>query len=324
MTARLYDVFGGTLRSELHIEELPGSSARDADWTLHVVEADGAALEGELLGTDTVYGDTHVRGFRVPDGFRLVFDDTGRFDISRDGSVITWHRPSEVELNSALADLTSRVLALALHAGGVFTLHASAVSVGGAGIAFLAPKFHGKSTLCSALVMAGARALSDDTVPIRRGSTPRLSPGLPRLKLWSDSASRFFGVGGGEPAGARKHLMDQLDVAQVERRSVAFRAAYVLNPVTGLPDGAVVTRDRLDPVSATIALVMHSKLGPVLTGSEAPVILSLAADIVQAVPVYALNIVRDLERIDEAARVVTGWHSGENLERAGIAAPGGA
>jgi hypothetical protein len=187
-----------------------------------------------LLGSDTVFGDTRVRGFRMTDGFGLVFDDTGRFDVSRDGSVITWHRPDDVELNSALADLTSRVLALALHAGGVFTLHASAVSIGGAGIAFLAPKFHGKSTLCSALVLAGARALSDDTVPVRRGSTPRLSPGLPRLKLWSDAASRFFGVGGGEPAGARKHLMDHLDVSQVERRTVPFRAAYVLNPLHSL------------------------------------------------------------------------------------------
>jgi hypothetical protein len=324
MTARLYDVFGGTLQAELHIEELPGSASRDPDWTLRVIDATAPAPEGELLGTDTVFGDTRVRGFRLTDGYGLVFDDTGRFDVSRDGSVITWHRPNEVALDSALADLTSRVLALALHASGVFTMQASAVSIGGAGIAFLAPKFHGKSTLCSALVVAGARALSDDTVPVRRGSVPRLSPGLPRLRLWSDAASRFFGVEGEPDGPARKHLMDALDASQVERRSVPFRAAYVLNPVAELPDGAVVTRDRLDMVSATIALVMHSKLGPVLTGSEAPVILSLAADIVQAVPVYALNIVRDLERIDEAARVVTEWHAGEEPEREGISAPGAA
>ena len=324
MTARLYEVFGGTLRSELRIEELPDSSARDADWTLNVIDGSSSAPEGELLGSDTVFGDTRVRGFRMADGFGLVFDDTGRFDVSRDGSVITWHRPTDVALDSALADLTSRVLALALHANGVFTLHASAVSIGGAGIAFLAPKHYGKSTFCSALVLAGARALSDDTVPVRPGSTPRLSPGLPRLKLWSDAASRFFGVEGDQAGGLRKHLMDHLDVSQVERRNVPFRAAYVLNPVAEPPDGAVVTRDRLDMVSATIALVMHSKLGPVLTGSESPVILSLAADIVHSVPVYSLNVVRDLERIDEAARVVAGWHSGEEQDRAGISAPGGA
>ena len=125
---------------------------------------------------------------------------------------------------------------------------------------------------------------------------------------------RFGGV------RAARDLMDHLEASQVERRNVLFRAAYVLNPVAELPDGAVVTRDRLDMVSATIALVMHSKLGPVLTGSESPVILSLAADIVQSVPVYSLNVVRDLERIDEAARVVTGWHSGDEPEREGISA----
>ena len=79
---------------------------------------------------------------------------------------------------SAQADITSRVLALALHAGGVFSLHASAVSIDGAGVAFLAPKHYGKSTLCSALVLAGARALSDDTVPVRPGNPPSLSPGI--------------------------------------------------------------------------------------------------------------------------------------------------
>jgi hypothetical protein len=324
MTARLYDVFGGTLRSELMIEDLPESPARDVHWTLLVVDGGAAEPDGELLGTDTVFGETLVRGYRMTDGFGLVFDDTGRFDVSSDGSIITWHRPTGVQLDSALADLTSRVLALALHAGGVFTLHASAVSIGGGGIAFLAPKFHGTSTLCSALVLAGARALSDDTVPVRQGSVPRLSPGLPRLKLWSDTASRFFGIEGDQGGATRKHLMDHLALSQVERRSVPFRAAYVLNPVTELPDGAVATRDMLDPVSATIALVMHSKLGPVLTGSEAPVVLSRAADIVQSVPVYALNLVRDLERIDDVARVVAAWHAGEEPGRVGTSAPGGA
>lgn len=312
MTARLYDVFGGTLRSELPMEELPDSSAAVADWTLRVVdEAASPAPEGEPLGSDTVVGETLVRGFRGTDGFRLVFDDTGRFDVSSDGSVITWHRPADVVVNAAAADITSRVLALALHAGGVFTLHASAVSIEGGGIAFLAPKLHGKSTLCSALVLAGARALSDDTVPVRLGETPRLSPGLPRLRLWSDAAARLFGADRDETDVLRKRLMDRLDEAQIETRTVPFRAAYVLNPVTELPDGQAVIRERLDTVAATMSLVMHAKLGPVLTGTESPVVMTRAADIARAVPVYALHVVRDLNRIDDVARQLIAWHPGE-------------
>lgn len=306
---QLYDVFGGTLRSELLLDDIPESKNRAPDWTLRVVDGN-ATPEGELLGTDTVYGETMVRGFRRADGLGLVFDDTGRFDVSADGSTITWHRPPNVAVASAQADITSRVLALALHAGGVFSLHASAVSINGEGVAFLAPKLHGKSTLCSALVLAGARALSDDTVPVRPGNPPSLSPGLPRLRLWSDSAERLFGVDRDDPATIRKHQMDHLDPSQIETRTVPFRAAYVLNPVTELPDGVPAARDLLDAVTATISLVMHAKLGPVLTGVESPVVLTRAADIARAVPVYALHIVRDLDRIDDVARLLASWHGG--------------
>jgi hypothetical protein len=306
----LYDVFGGTLKSELPLTDIPEASNRAPDWTLRVVEGQGTAPDGELLGTDTVSGDTMVRGFRRSDGLGLVFDDTGRFDVSADGSVITWHRPPNVIEASAQADITSRVLALALHAGGVFSLHASAVSIDGAGVAFLAPKRHGKSTLCSALVLAGARALSDDTVPVRPGEEPRLSPGLPRLKLWTDTAARLFGMDQDEPGTFRKHQMELLDTARVETRTVPFRAAYVLNPVTELPDGAAAARERLDAMAATMSLVMHAKLGPVLTGAESPVVLTRAADIARNVPVYALHVVRDLDRVDEVAQLLFSWHRG--------------
>lgn len=307
---QLYEVFGGTLRSDLPLAELPEAVGRAPDWTLRVVDG-SATAEGELLGTDTVFGETMVRGFRRPDGLGLVFDDTGRFDVSADGSVITWHRPPNVIVASAQADITSRVLALALHASGVFSLHASAVSIHGEGVAFLAPKGHGKSTLCSALVLAGARALSDDTVPVRPGSPPHLSPGLPRLKLWTDAAARLFGVSQDGPGTVRKHQMDQLEASQVETRSVPFRAAYILNPVTELPDGAAAARDRLETVSATMSLVMHAKLGPVLAGAESPVVLTRAAEIAESVPVYALHVVRDLERLDAVAKLLFEWHAGD-------------
>ena len=310
MTSRFYEVFGGTLRSDLPIEELPDSSAEAPDWTLRVIDdISRAEPEGEPLGFDMVYGDTRVRGFRRANGFGLVFDDTGRFDVSDDGSVITWYRSGDVVMEAVQADITSRVLALAMHARGVFTLHASAVSINGEGVAFLAPKRYGKSTLCSALVLAGARALSDDTVPVRPGVQPMLAPGLPRLRLWTDTASRLFGVEHDEQAGLRKHLMDRLDPGQIETRLVPFRAAYVLAPVTEVTDDLPATRERLDTVGATMALVMHAKLGPVLTGAESPVMLSLAADIARLVPVYALTVIRDLERVDEVAQLLFNWHT---------------
>ena len=318
MTTRQYEVFGGTLRSELPIEELPDSAPGTPDWTLRVVDVASITIDGEPLGSDVVFGETLVRGFRRTDGFGLVFDDTGRFDVSADGAVITWHRPPNVAMDSVQADITSRVLALALHASGVFTLHASAVSIDGAGVAFVAPKHHGKSTLCSALVLAGARALSDDTVPVRPGRVPHLSPGLPRLRLWSDAAARLFGQDRESSEPMRKHLMDRLDESRIERNDVPFRAAYVLNPVAELPDGAPARRDKLDTVPATMALVMHAKLGSVLTGVESPVVLSRAADIAELVPVYVLHIVRDLAVIDDVAKLLFDWHAPGAASASGV------
>lgn len=303
----LYTVFGGAFRSAVPFDDLPASTAQTADWTLIEAGAFGGA-RGEQLGEDIVYGTTLVRGFRTGSGYALEFDDTGRFEISENGATITWYRPPDAVLDSARADITSRVLALALHARGVFSLHASAVSLPVGGLTFMAPKHHGKSTLCSALVLAGARALSDDTVPVRPGNPTLISPGLPRLRLWSDSAARLFGV---EPKDdtVRKRLMDELDETRIETRSIPYAAAYVLAPVTGLPDGSAVARVPLDPVSATIALIAHSKLGPVLAGSESPAMLALASEIARSVPVYTLHIVRDLDRIEEVARTIIDWHS---------------
>jgi hypothetical protein len=303
---QLYGVFGGTLSSELQIDELPAAGSHAPDWTLRVIDGVGPTPPGEFLGSDVVFGETRVRGYRDGDGYALVFDDTGRFDISAGGSEIRWHRPPNVEQEAVQADITSRVLALALHAGGVFTLHASAVSIAGTGVAFLAPKRHGKSTLCSALVLEGARALSDDTVPVRPGAVPHLSPGVPRLRLWTDAAARLFGTE--EEPTLRKRIMDRLEAHQVETGTVPFGAAYILNPVTELPGGVAAWRERLDTVGATMSLVMHSKIGAVLAGSESTVVLSRAAEIASAVPVYALHVVRDLERIGEVAGLLVDWH----------------
>jgi hypothetical protein len=312
---RVYTVFGGALRSAVPFDDLPESPSGAADWTLRATGA-FAGSGGELLGEDIVYGTTLVRGYRTGSGFALEFDDTGRFEVSKDGSSIVWHRPEAAVLDAARADITSRVLALALHARGVFSLHASAVSLpSGEGITFMAPKHHGKSTLCSALVLAGARALSDDTVPVRPGNPPLISPGLPRLRLWSDAASRLFGVGSKDEA-ITKRLMDQLDDSQIETRSIPFRAAYVLSPAADLPDGAAAARLRLAPVSATIALVAHSKLGPVLSGSESPTMLALASEIARVVPVYTLHVVRDLDRVEEAARTIMEWHAPSHRDHA--------
>jgi hypothetical protein len=124
------------------------------------------AADAQMLGEDDVQQGVRVRLYRSADGFRLEYDDTGTFDISADGSQIFWCPGASVAMQAVEMDLIGRVLAAAMHAAGTLCLHGSAVAVNGGGIAFLAPKFHGKSTLAQAMVAAGARLATNNVVPI--------------------------------------------------------------------------------------------------------------------------------------------------------------
>src|SRR5262245_46305873 len=186
-----YRLFGGVLRSDLDFPELPSAHDRERPtWTLRSIQGNAPEPNGEQLGTDQVNADVRVVLYRQPAGYRMIFDDTGCFDISADGSTITWYRSNDVDTGNARADLTGRVLAAALHARGTTCLHGSAIVLNRQAIGFIAPKRHGKSTLALALVSAGARLLTDDTLPVAAGPPARAYPGLHAARLWPDSAAR--------------------------------------------------------------------------------------------------------------------------------------
>ena len=305
-----YHVFGDRLRSPILFPELREAPTGAATWTL-TVEPSNSQLpaSAEALGEDLVFGDCKVRAYKLPDGsFSLVFDDTGRFDVSPDGRNIVWKRPDNVVEEAARADVVSRVLALAMHATGILTLHASAVSIDGQGIAFFAPKFHGKSTIAAALVRLGARLLTDDTLPIRLESGLML-PGVHHLRLWGDAAGRTMGGDEAVDSG-RKLVISELADAELQQEPVPIAALYVLVPQLPQPRQPVVRRERLTGIAATMSVVQHSKLATLLRGREAATVFTQAATLADRVPIYALVLQRDLERLGEAATIIRSWHAG--------------
>ncbi|MEX1184572.1 MAG: hypothetical protein WEF86_15285 [Gemmatimonadota bacterium] len=306
-----YRLFGGTLRTDFAVPELQPAPPAAPTWTLTSAVGPPAAAEGELLGSETVTPQAAVHMFRRPTGFRLAFDDTGCFDISADGSAIHWTHAEDASIADARADLTSRVIAAALHAAGTLCLHGSAVLCGDEAIGFVAPKFHGKSTLALALVGAGAKLLTDDTLPIDPGPPAHAYPGLHSTRLWPDSASRV-GIGTGEaPAGTSKQLFSALPDEHTTHAGHPLGAVYLLQPVRQPrgDDGAVVWRTRLPSVEAALVMIGHAKLAPLLAKSEAPALMRSAAAIAASVPVYRLSLVRDLDRLDEVVATVRAWHS---------------
>jgi hypothetical protein len=309
-----YTVFGGRLDSSLAFPELASSAREAATWQLDVLDSPAPSLDrAEELGEDQVYGDVRVRCYRTDDGFSLVFDDTGRFDVSRDGQSIRWFRPADANEEAARADVLGRVLALSLHARGTLSLHASAVSVAARGIAFIAPKNHGKSTLTAALVRAGGRLVSDDVVPIRLDGAPYLLPGVHHLRLWDDAAMAALRAPSREDV-SRKRLINDFGQGMIEDAPVPLASAYVLLPLRPDPRAPAVTREALPPVDAAMQLVQHAKLGPLLRRGEAAQLFSQAATLAHRVTVHVLRVQRDLARLDEVVRELLAWNLAQGKE----------
>lgn len=303
-----YSVFGGRLSSELELPDLEIAEPGHATWVLRVSRVSPAELPREPLGTVQVEESVEARLYEISGGYRLEYDDTGIFDVLAGGSQIVWYAAPGVSLESAQVDVLGRVLALALHAAGAYCLHASAVEVGGGAVAFMAPKFHGKSTTAMALVRAGARLITDDTLAILPGSSPRVVPGIQTLRLREDTVEAVNverGFGAVESKG--KLLVGNLAADRLLRESVPLAAVYLLAPVA-VSEGASVLRTALPVTRAALSLIGHTKLGPLLGGAELPVVLDRAVALAGRVPVYRLSVMRDFERLPEVVTQLLEWH----------------
>jgi hypothetical protein len=314
-----YAVFGGRLRSSLEFPDLHEAAGLAADWDFGFEDGPPPSRgEPVVLGVDQVMPGVSVTLYRHRDGYRLVFDDTGTFDVLEGGCTIRWYANPATPRDAIRLDVLGRVLPLALHLAGTFTLHGSAVRLHAGAVAFLAPKYHGKSTLARALCGAGAALLTDDAVAIRDDDPPVVLPGVQRVRLWTDAAVRLGALpdsgvqrsdahsSDGQGLG-EKHLLDGPLAGSGE---VPLKALYLLAPALPAEADAPVRRTRLAGVEATLGLLVHLKLGPLLGASASARNLRFCAQLAARVPVYRLHVVRDFAQLDDVVAGVAAWHGG--------------
>lgn len=305
-----YQLFGGILHSELEFSELSPCAPRRPSW--HLTRAMSAPNPSgmEALGCEDVCEGVRVTLYRTSQFFRLAFDDTGTFDVSSDGRRIRWMPSADPNLDSVRKDVLGRVFAVCLQLGGIPALHGSAVKVGDEAIAFLAPKFHGKSTTAAALVDRGGRLLADDIVAVTPGAAPCVIPSVPVVQLWQDSAERVACIGASARGdGSSPKLQRGWDDAErIALSPVPFAAVYLLAPFT--PDATrPVRRERLSHVAATLALLGQAKIGALLGPAWRLALLSQFAELATVVPVYRLEVPRDYSRLDELTDTLWSWHA---------------
>jgi hypothetical protein len=110
--------------------------------------------------------------------------------LDRRRRTITVHPAPGADPGLITIFLEGSVLANALAADGLLTLHASAVEVEGRALAIVGPPGTGKSTLAALLCVRGSRLVADDVLRVDpTASGPICFPGSPSLRLRPAAAS---------------------------------------------------------------------------------------------------------------------------------------
>lgn len=317
---RRYQVYGQQLDSELSFPELRDAPAGEVTWTFRLgpgVEPP-AIPDAPLLGQQVIYPGCLARLFARTDGWTIVVDDTGVYDLGNCGRDITWSRFPCGTMDFGRAHLLGRVLSTAIHFGGSLVLHGSAVSYPTGAVVFLAPKHTGKSTLALALTLAGARLMTDDTIAVAMSgaAAPEVWPGVHSLRLLPDTAAQLHPAAPREQREDGKYLVTDLPPERLEERARPLAAVYLLAAAESIEGGRAVGRRPLPRPLAAAALVGQGKISEMLGGAEAPVLLQRAARVASLVPIYQLAVHRDLARLPEVVEQLAAWHAGPGGEGA--------
>jgi hypothetical protein len=232
------------------------------------------------------------------------------FELSEDGSAIIWYRQHDALAELVRSIVLGPALALSLELAGFLCLHGSAVVIDGQAIVFLGPKYHGKSTLATALTAAGAQLIGDDLIAVSPAPVPTVRPGVPSVRLWDDAvgALSVSAICGTLTRGVKTTASGFAGRAVIHGE-FRLAALYVLEPMPQ-EDGFTCARRRLTAAAAAIGLAQQTKLADSLVGmSAAGIQLAAAARLATMVPVWTLSTVRDLARLPAIVDQIITWHS---------------
>ncbi len=214
-------------------------------------------------------GETRaVRCWIAPQGRRFDIEGMGSCWIAADGSSAVWRGPAAEISESLLTEALLAAVVQALALQNVFCLHASAVAVNDAAVAFIAESGSGKSTLAAFLDADQGNdwlRLADDALPaeITPSSTAYALPHFPQLKL---------------PPAA------QWPLAKPGR--VALRAIYCLEP-----SKLSSSRPCIQPLSrqaATLALIQQTHAARLFDARLLQAHLDFCAQLTARIPVKRL------------------------------------
>jgi hypothetical protein len=291
--SELVRVYGLTVLSDLflHVQRpAPCDAAPDLEIRLGApTAATDVTPPGRLLLD--LHGSRHFyAATAVDDGFRLRFFGTCDVEVDADLAVATVHPVPGADPELVPVLVSGTLLALVLALRGETVLHASAVDVGGAALAFVGASGMGKSTMATLMCSAGARLVTDDVLRVDlTGSTPTCSLGATELRLRKGAdklADRFVCAPRMRTTGDERQALEVVAATTDDLPLAAL--------VIPLPEHAPGRRTaELTRLSASEALLVLAQF-PRLLGWQCPDVRRAAfhqlADVVERVPVYAARL----------------------------------
>src|SRR6478752_5214399 len=154
-----------------------------------------------LLEFEKSDGPGYLAIQRSDDSYLLRFDGSAEFEISADLGTVVSHRVTGAPDGIEDVLTTGGMLAFQLYLRGSLVLHASAVDVGSAAVAFTGHQGMGKSTMAAVLCAAGARLITDDVLRVdidptgHRRPAARLGATALRLRKGADTLVTDFAPG---------------------------------------------------------------------------------------------------------------------------------
>ncbi len=287
-----YSAYGLRFQSSFPIPELmvvDGTANPDV-----VIRYGNVSLPEALVDRAGTYSGTEETAI-------ITWPNFGAFQV-QGGCEITVDAVSGANMNAMRVPLLGSVLGVLLHQRGLFTLHASAVSVDGEVVAFVGAKGAGKSTIAAALHRAGHTLFVDDILAIDRQEGGRLYvySGFPQLKLWPASMS------------ALDHDPENLAELHPDYKKRGFRPTrgfeMSLLPVSRiyvLEEGPAVACELLSSREAFMQLVAHSYAARFIGKHGAgPGHFQQCQELAKQLPVYTLKRPHDLAQLDATIALI--------------------
>lgn len=291
-----YHAYGLTIQSEFPLPELVPCEHARADVLVRYGSTGRARPQGN-----------HENGYYdlTSEEAYFFWSQVGAF-VVRDGNEIIVAPNPDVDAQLLRQPLLGIVLSAIIQQRGWLALHASAVVVDGAAVAFMGHSGWGKSTLAAALYGRGYQFIADDLIVLQVDDQgrPFVQPGFPQMKLHPESAATALGDDGdqlprlidGYPKRARR--TDDGFVHQ----PMPLKHVYVLGA------GPMLEIEVLDPQQALVHLITHSYavilFQQLLTGSAASTHFLHCTHLASRVPVYHLRRPQALVRLPELVKCV--------------------